>query len=124
MHNSTDIWYLSISTSTPAGIKKYLSKIQVLSNVYLKVLELQVHMYLAPYLHTIEYTYNVDTAVIRSWVTVVAFWLCCCNENLTVEVDFVVVDIIRDIQSHSNHDNVYTQLSFCLCCVTWVWWGS
>ena len=31
------IWYLTISTSTPAGIKKYLSKVQVLSNVFLKV---------------------------------------------------------------------------------------
>ena len=37
---STHIWYLtnlSINPSTPAGIKKYLSKIQVLSNVYLKL---------------------------------------------------------------------------------------
>ena len=35
------VWYLgiTISTSTPAGIKKYLSKVQVLSNVYLKVLK-------------------------------------------------------------------------------------
>ena len=28
-------WYLGISISTPDGIKKYLSKVQVLSNVYL-----------------------------------------------------------------------------------------
>ena len=33
------VWYLGISTSAPAGIKKYLSEIQILSNVYLKVLK-------------------------------------------------------------------------------------
>ena len=33
--------------NTPAGVKKYLSKVQVLSSVYLKVLKVQVHMYLA-----------------------------------------------------------------------------
>ena len=52
VHKYTHIWYLqlSISASTPAGIKKYLTKVQVISDMYLKVFTyLQVHIYTWPH---------------------------------------------------------------------------